>query len=98
MIERRPILDLLSHLVLILGVAIVAFPVYVAFVASTQTAEQATLAPISLVPGNEFLKNYASVISQGASGNIAAPPAGRMLWVSLVSALIIAVGKISISM
>ncbi|WP_151636755.1 sn-glycerol-3-phosphate ABC transporter permease UgpE [Noviherbaspirillum aerium] len=98
MIERRPILDFISHLVLILGVAIVAFPVYVAFVASTQTPEQAAMAPISLIPGDQFFHNYASVIISGASGNAAVPPVARMMWVSLASALIIAIGKITISM
>ena len=98
MIERRPILDFISHLVLIIGVAIVAFPIYIAFVASTQTAEQASAAPLSLVPGSRFIANYSAVFTQGASGNVAVPPAARMLWVSLVSALVIAVGKIAISM
>jgi sn-glycerol 3-phosphate transport system permease protein len=98
MIERRPILDFVSHLVLLLGVLIVAFPVYVALVASTQTADQAAAAPMSLVPGDQFLVNYAEVISKGTSGNISMPPVGRMMWVSFVTALIIAFGKISISM
>ncbi|NEX61433.1 sn-glycerol-3-phosphate ABC transporter permease UgpE [Noviherbaspirillum galbum] len=98
MIERRPILDLISHLVLILGVAIVAFPIYVAFVASTQTPEQANAAPLSLIPGTQFIENYSAVIVQGASGNAAVPPVARMMWVSLVSALAIAIGKIAISM
>ena len=98
MIERRPILDFISHLVLIVGVAIVAFPIYVAFVASTQTAEQAAMAPLSLVPGDRFLANYSAVFVEGASGYVTVPPVARMMWVSLVSALVIAVGKITISM
>jgi sn-glycerol 3-phosphate transport system permease protein len=98
MIERRPILDFISHLVLLLGVLVVAFPVYVALVASTQTADQAAAAPMSLVPGDQFLVNYAEVITKGTSGNISMPPVGRMMWVSFVSALLIAFGKISISM
>ena len=98
MIERRPVLDFISHLVLIVGVAIVAFPIYVAFVASTQTAEQAAMAPLSLVPGDQVLANYSSVIVEGASGYVTAPPVARMMWVSLVSALVIAIGKIAISM
>ncbi|RZI41821.1 sn-glycerol-3-phosphate ABC transporter permease UgpE [Herbaspirillum sp. HC18] len=98
MIERRPILDFISHLVLIVGVAIVAFPIYVAFVASTQTAEQAAMAPLSLIPGDQFLANYSAVIVKGASGYITVPPVARMMWVSLVSALVIAIGKIAISM
>lgn len=98
MIERRPFLGLFSHLILILGVSLVAFPIYVAFVASTQTAEQSALAPMSLIPGDQFWVNLKTVLQSGTSGNVATSPVGRMMWVSLVSALMIAVGKISISM
>jgi len=98
MIERRPILDMISHLVLVLGVLIVAFPIYVAFVASTQSAEQSAMAPISLVPGDQFTRNYTQVIASGTSSHVAVASVGRMMWVSLVSALAIAIGKIAISM
>ena len=97
MIERRPILDMISHLVLILGVLIVAFPIYVAFVASTQTVEQSSMSPISLVPGDQFIQNYSQVLGTGTT-RVAVAPVGRMMWVSLVSALAIAIGKIAISM
>ena len=46
MVERRPFLDFLSHAVLILGIVIVVFPVYLTFVASTLTAEEVLDAPI----------------------------------------------------
>ncbi|WP_050479975.1 sn-glycerol-3-phosphate ABC transporter permease UgpE [Herbaspirillum rhizosphaerae] len=98
MIERRPILDAVSHLVLIIGAIIVIFPLYVAFIASTQTAEQSAMSPLSLMPGTELVANYKTVLTQGASGNVSSPPVSRMLWVSLVTALVIAIGKISISM
>jgi sn-glycerol 3-phosphate transport system permease protein len=98
MIERRPILDMISHLVLALGVLIVAFPLYVAFVASTQSAEQAAASPISLAPGADMLRNYAQVLGSGTSGHVAVAAVGRMMWISLASALIIAIGKITISM
>ncbi|EJL91932.1 ABC-type sugar transport system, permease component [Herbaspirillum sp. CF444] len=98
MIERRPILDAVSHLVLIIGAIIVIFPLYVAFIASTQTAEQSAMSPLSLMPGTEMVANYKTVLTQGASGNVSSPPVSRMLWVSLVTALVIAIGKISISM
>jgi sn-glycerol 3-phosphate transport system permease protein len=97
MIERRPILDMISHLVLILGVLIVAFPIYVAFVASTQTVEQASMSPISLIPGDQLIQNYSQVLGTGTT-RVAVAPVGRMMWVSLVSALAIAIGKIAISM
>src|SRR5690606_16090493 len=94
MIERRPFLDLLSHAILLLGVATIAFPLYVAFVASTQTAQQVAQAPMSLLPGSEFLANYAAILS----GDGRTPDVARMMWVSSVMALVIAVGKIVISM
>ena len=94
MIERRPLLDFLSHLILLLGVATIAFPLYVAFIASTQTAQEVARAPMSLLPGSHFLENYAAVLT-GTGG---APDVARMMWVSTVMALAIAVGKIVISM
>jgi sn-glycerol 3-phosphate transport system permease protein len=47
MVERRPALGVLSHIILIVGVLIVAFPLYVTFVASTQTAAEIVQAPMS---------------------------------------------------
>lgn len=94
MIERRPWLDIFSHLLLILGVAIIAFPLYVALIASTQTAQEVAQAPMSLLPGNQFLNNYKAVLT-GTGG---APDVARMMWVSSVMALVIALGKIVISM
>jgi sn-glycerol 3-phosphate transport system permease protein len=98
MVERRPGLDLLTHLVLILGVLVVAFPVYVTFVASTQTAEAIVQAPMSLVPGNQLWHNYSAVLTGSEGGPGSSAPVGRMMWVSLVSALTIALGKIAISL
>ena len=59
MIERRPIATLLAHVVLVLGVLIVAFPVYLTFVASTQSAQQiAASHPLSLIPGSHGPETY----------------------------------------
>ena len=56
MVENRPAATLLSHLVLVLGVLIIALPVYITFVASTQTAEAIVQnVPMSLVPGGNML-------------------------------------------
>jgi sn-glycerol 3-phosphate transport system permease protein len=95
MIERRPVLDFVTHLVLILGVAIIAFPLYVTFVASTQTTQEVAQAPMSLLPGSHFLENYKAVLF-GVGSNV--PQVGRMMWISTVMALVIAIGKIVISM
>ncbi|MFO1396352.1 MAG: sn-glycerol-3-phosphate ABC transporter permease UgpE [Burkholderiales bacterium] len=97
MIEKRPGLDLLSHLVLIAGIAVVALPLYVTFVASTLTAEEVLQAPMPLLPGSQLVENYSQVLSAG-SQKLSAAPVGRMMFNSLVSALVIAIGKIAISL
>ena len=97
MVEQRPALTVIRHAVLWIGIAIVAFPIYVTFVASTLTAEQVLAAPMQLLPGDRFIENYAYVLEQGSTKGSSAPVA-RMLFNSLVSALIIAGGKIVISL
>jgi sn-glycerol 3-phosphate transport system permease protein len=96
MVEHRRFGNLLPHLVLWIGVLIVAFPVYLAFVASTQ--ENATIAngQMSLLPGGHFLETYYKTIFVGTSGTTREPVA-TMLLNSLVMALMIAFGKIAIS-
>ncbi len=96
MIERRPILDIVTHAVLILGVLIVAFPLYITFVASTLTLEQVLEVPMPLVPGDQMLANYSQVLNAGSTRGSGAP-VGPMMINSLIMALVIAVGKIAIS-
>jgi sn-glycerol 3-phosphate transport system permease protein len=100
MIERRPVLDLVAHVVLILGVLIVAFPVYLTWVASTQSAADiASSRPLSLLPGGHFFDTYRLALMGGESSmGSKYPAAGPMLLISLISALVIAVGKIAISL
>ena len=99
MVERRPALTLLSHLVLVLGVLIVAFPVYLTWVASTQTAREiAQSAPLSLWPGGHGWQTYRLALFGGVGESGSTYPAALpMMGVSLASALIIAIGKIPIS-
>jgi sn-glycerol 3-phosphate transport system permease protein len=100
MVERDKIGRAISHLVLILGVIVVAFPVYVTFIASTQTSEQIVQqAPMSMAPGGHMLETYRIALFGGTTsyGSKVAPVA-PMLWVSLVSAVSIALGKIAISL
>src|SRR5262245_48306485 len=97
MVERRGWWDRMTIMVLIVGVIVVAFPVYVAFIASTHTAEQVEAAPMSLAPGDRFVSNYETALFHGSKIASQAPVA-RMMWVSLVTAVGIAVGKIAISL
>ena len=100
MIEKRPVLNALSHLVLILGVAIVAFPIYLTLIASTQTAQQINQSvPMSLLPGGHGWATWKLALFGGdTSMGSKIAPALPMLLTSLVSALAISIGKIAISL
>ena len=98
MVERSPTLGVLAHVVMILGVIIVAFPLYLAFVASTHSAQEIVQAPMPLLPGTHFWETYKTALFGGGNGAGSTAPVARMMWVSLVSALVITFGKISISL
>ena len=100
MIQRNPVLDFVSHLILGVGVLVVIFPVFITFIGSTQTAEQITSSnPISLWPGTNFVESYRLALFGGkTSGGSTVAPVAPMLWVSLITALTIAIGKIFISL
>jgi sn-glycerol 3-phosphate transport system permease protein len=97
MVENRPWLTVLAHAVLIAGIALIAFPLYVTFVASTLSLDQILSVPMPLVPGDHLWDNYSKALTAGASGAAAAPVA-RMMLNSLVMAVAIALGKIAISL
>ena len=96
MVEEQGIRRLVAHLILWIGIAIVAFPVYLAIVASTQEASLIANGQMSLLPGGHFLENYYKTIFVGTSGSTR-EPVGVMLLNSLIMALTIALGKIAIS-
>src|SRR5690606_8325238 len=97
MVERRPGLTFVSHLVLILGILLIAFPIYLAFVASTHTRDEILRVPMPLVPGAHMVENYTAALT-GADTQGARVVVGRMMWISFVTAMVIAVGKIAISL
>jgi sn-glycerol 3-phosphate transport system permease protein len=96
MVENRPVSRLFAHLVLVLGVLIVAFPIYYVFVASTRSTAEILSPPLPLVPGGELLRNYSDALFGGVN-RIGGVTVGRLLWNSTIVALAIAFGKIVIS-
>ncbi len=96
MVERNPVLTFVTHAVLVLGVIIVAFPIYIVFVASTVSLGEILRAPMPVVPGAEILNNYLAAVTQGVKEMGAS--AGLMLMNSLIMALGVSVGKIVISL
>src|SRR6202165_3096942 len=96
MVEHRRFGNLLPHLVLLAGVAIVAFPVYLAIIASTHDNTVIANGQMPLYPGSHGLETYWNTIVSG-TGKTTRAPVGGMMLNSLVMAIGIAVGKIAIS-
>ena len=96
MVENRPILNFVTHAVLILGVLFLCFPVWMALVASTHGPEALSQSPIPLWFGGQGWDNYTQLLSAGlpAAGGV---PIGMMMLNSLIMALVITFGKIAIS-
>ncbi|RST49044.1 sn-glycerol-3-phosphate ABC transporter permease UgpE [Variovorax sp. DXTD-1] len=98
MVEKRGTHGILAHVVMILGVFVVAFPLYLAFVASTHTAQEIVQAPMPLLPGTNMLDSYKGALFGRETSTGSNAPVAHMMWVSLVSALVISIGKITISL
>jgi len=97
MVERNGLLTLLTHGVLICGVALVGFPLYLALVASSHSPQELAQAPIPIWFGDQLWQSYSAAIT-GDGRASAQGAAARMLWVSFVVAMAITVGKISVSL
>ena len=98
MIENRPILDFITHIVLIVGIVIIAFPIWVMFVGATHEGVRMVQVPLPLLPGDQFFINLkTTLLGSGLEGTKTAP-VWLMLLNSLAMALSIAIGKIIISL
>ncbi len=95
MVENRPWLTYLTHGVLILGLIVISFPIYIAFVASTHEVQD-LIATVQPWFGGALIENYLTVLQSGkqTAGGV---PVSLMMFNSLVMALGITVGKIAIS-
>lgn len=95
MIENRPLTSVLSHVVLILGVLFVAFPLYIALITATLTGEQAVQVPLPLLPGSHLWANLADVWRHGTGDS--PYPFRSMMENSFIMAIAITIGKLVIS-
>ena len=97
MVENRPFVTWLSHFVLIVGLVVIAFPVWMTFVASSQ--DQATMlqSPVPIWPGSHLIENYKEVLLDGYNSKRGTVPLYITLTNSLIMALGVAIGKIAIS-
>lgn len=96
MIENRRGLDIFCHLMLIIGVLLILFPLYVAFVAATLSEQQVYQTPMTLIPSSHLWENIKTIWQGGVAANVT--PFGRQLFNSFIMALAITLGKITVSM
>jgi sn-glycerol 3-phosphate transport system permease protein len=61
MIERTPILNIMTHLAMLVGLVLAALPIYIVFVASTHDLQTVNQVPMPLTPGSKFIENYTKV-------------------------------------
>jgi sn-glycerol 3-phosphate transport system permease protein len=96
MVENRPLLTFLTHAFILLGLVIIVFPIYIAFVASTHATED-LVSTVQPWFGNQLMENYSTILASGkrTAGGV---PVSTMMWNSLVMAVGIVVGKIAISL
>lgn len=98
MIENRPWLSALRHIVLIMGIAIIGFPIWIALVASTNTSSAFVSGVMPLWFGEQGLDNFRRVWQNDQRVLGVTVSASWMMWNSFIMAMVIAVGKIVISL
>jgi sn-glycerol 3-phosphate transport system permease protein len=94
--EHSKLRRITPHIWLLIAIAIIIFPIWLVFVASTRTNQEILSAPMPIVPGSHFLENYAQALLSGAK-NMGAS-AFTMMKNSLIMALGISIGKIVVSL
>ena len=96
MIQNNLVGRIVAHAILVLGILVVAFPIYYTFVASTHSLQTILRPPLPLLPGDRFWENYSTALF-GGIGRIGGVGVGTLLFNTTVVALAIAIGKIVIS-
>lgn len=68
MIERSPILNIVTHVILLSGLLMLAIPIWLAFVAASHTIQDVNAIPMKTLPGDQFLVNIAEAWGRGNFG------------------------------
>lgn len=96
MVERRPLFDFFCHVILVLGILAIAIPVWVALVATTHE-NSAFVKETPLWFGELGLSIFTDLLSQSDSISHSQLPILDMLINSMIMAMCITFGKLSIS-
>jgi ABC-type sugar transport system permease subunit len=98
MVERKARAAWLPHAILLAGVMIFAFPIYTALIGSTHDAATIGRGDLPLYPGPHGVENYTQAWTQGSGQRVNGSPVARMMTNSFLMAVVIAVGKIAVSL
>ncbi len=90
MVERTPILDVLTYAFLMVGILIVGFPILYSLIAATLPLDEVSRVPMPLIPGDQFLINMKAAWTRG--------DLGTQITNSFIMATGITFGKICVSM
>ena len=93
----KSVYQVVSHGILILFIAAMLMPLYLAIVAASHEGSAMMHAPLPVFPGTSLFKNIQTVLTQGLSV-AGGEPISSMLLNSLWMALCIAVGKIILAL
>jgi sn-glycerol 3-phosphate transport system permease protein len=97
MVENRPWLGFARHAILIVGLLFICLPLWITFVASTHEESRMLRGTAPLWIGDHLIENYRAVLFRGLGGGANAPPVWPMMVNSFIVAVVIAVGKIAVS-
>jgi sn-glycerol 3-phosphate transport system permease protein len=89
MIERTPILNIATHLILAAGLVLILMPIWLAFVAATQTLQAVNSAPVEFWPGDQLIPNLREAWAQSDFG--------QKFLNSFIVAIGVVVGKITLA-
>lgn len=96
MLNQSRTRQIVTHAILIVTVIVICFPLYFALVAASHSNADLMHAPLPLLPGRELLQNLHRILLHGNAGT-AGMPVWPMLINSFYMALIIAIGKVTVS-
>src|SRR5262249_29174986 len=89
MIERTPILNIVTQLLLFIGLVVALAPFFIVAIAATHDLRTVNMVPMPLVPGHDFLKNAAEAWQRA--------DLSHKIINSLIFAGGVALGKVSIA-
>ena len=89
MIERTPVLDLVTQAVLLVGLLIALIPLWLVVVAASLNLQEVNTSPLPLLPGTHLLENLQAVWQRS--------DLGPKLFNSLLVATLVAGGKVLIA-